>query len=421
MLTNAITSLVTRAHAQLDSATVEEIACAAGIPLLAILLGLQIKRFIGSRKKESIAVAVLDLAVPLVTPLLAVFFALIAVAGFRMLEVDSAVLLFMLKITAAWFAIKLVILMSSQRTAGWFVALVIVPMTLLQLFDVWDLTMDALSSVTFTIGKVKLSVFLIFKGIVAILALQWIASMTVTLVDRRLNRIHDLRPSNRALIMKIFQIVLYCIVFLFGMQLLGISLTALGVFGGAVGVGLGFGLQKIASNFVSGIILLFEKSIEIGDMIELADGTTGFVRQTYARYTRLEMMNGREIFIPNEEFISQRVISWTHTNTKAQIEIIITVDYQSDLPKVRQLMLDAANGYKGRLAESEASCFLNAFGESGVEFKLQFWIRDVLKGRAQPKSDVMFAIWDAFKRHNIVIPTTATAAPSPAPTPTVAP
>lgn len=381
-----------------------EWAAVALVPLLACIIGAYFVRLISGLPPVSHLNKTLDFISPLLTPIFALSLAISATALFRAAGVESILLLLLIKLTATWIAIELIRQMIAKRIAGWFIALAFIPITILKLFGLLDITIEVLSDMHFSLGTVELSAYVVLKGIIAMIALQWVASLSVKLLDTRLQGIQDLRASNRALVLKLFSILVYCVVFLFAMQLLGINLTALGVFGGALGVGLGFGLQKIASNFISGIILLFEKSIEIGDLIELADGTVGYVRQTFARYTRLEMVNGKEILIPNEEFISQRVISWTHSNKKAQIEIVLSVSYDADVALARRLMMQAAEGYKWMLPGSETSCYLTSFGDSGIELRMQFWVRDVTRGRMAPKSDVMFGILEAFRAHNIIIP-----------------
>ncbi|MFZ4541910.1 MAG: mechanosensitive ion channel family protein [Rickettsiales bacterium] len=262
----------------------------------------------------------------------------------------------------------------------------------------------AASKSALSLGSISINPYVIMKGAIIIVALMWLAGVFARQLDRRLRRIQNLRASNRALILKLVQIGMYCFVAVIGMQLLGINLTALSVFGGALGVGLGFGLQKIASNFISGIILLFEKSIEVGDLIELADGTTGYVRRTHARYTLLEMQDGKEVLIPNEEFISQRVTSWTHSDKMARTEISIMVSYDSDFTLAKQLMLEAADTHSKRVKKRRSICFLHNFGEYGIEMKLFFWVSDITDGRMEPKSDVMISILNAFKANNIMIP-----------------
>lgn len=264
-------------------------------------------------------------------------------------------------------------------------------------------TIDALSGATMKLGTISLNPYVILKSIVVIIVLMWLVGVAVRRLERRL-KASQMRASNRALVMKIVQIALYCLVVLIGMQVMGISLTALSVFGGALGVGLGFGLQKIASNFISGIILLFEKSIEVGDLIELADGTVGFVRRTNARYTLLESQDGRDVLIPNEEFITHHVINWTHRDKHARAEITVTVGYDSDIALAKKLMLDVANTHPKRTTKRPSVCVIHAFGDFGITLLLHFWVADIRDGRMEPRGEVMENILLRFKENNISIP-----------------
>jgi small-conductance mechanosensitive channel len=264
--------------------------------------------------------------------------------------------------------------------------------------------LDSLGQLAFSFGNVTIHPLLIFKSLLLIGILFWLSGFVVRMADRRLRRVGDMRPSTRTLIVKMLQILLYVFILASGMQLLGINLTALSVFGGALGVGLGFGLQKIASNFISGIILLFEKSIEAGDLIELADGTTGFVRRTNARYTLLETQDGKEVLIPNEEFITQRVISWTHSDKLARALISITVAYDTDFALARSIMVETANAHPKRINAHPTIAVLHACNERGVELHLYFWVADVTDGRMEPRSDILQTILARFAEHRITIP-----------------
>lgn len=280
-------------------------------------------------------------------------------------------------------------------------------------------TITTLSNATMKLGSISLNPYVILKSIVVIIVLMWVVGFVVRRLERRLKR-SEMRASNRALVMKMVQIALYCLVILVGMQVLGVSLTALSVFGGALGVGLGFGLQKIASNFISGIILLFEKSIEAGDLIELADGTVGFVRRTYARYTLLESQDGRDVLIPNEEFITHHVINWTHRDKHARAEITVTVGYDSDIALAKKLMLGIADAHPKRTTKRPSVCVIHAFGDFGITLLLHFWVADIREGRMEPRGEIMEKVLLSFKKHNISIPypqreLRITNLPSPAP------
>ena len=259
-------------------------------------------------------------------------------------------------------------------------------------------------ALTFKIGSFSLSVYKLLKGLLALIVLFWIASIISASGEKRLKTIKKIKASNRALIIKGFQALVYFLMFMIGLDILGIDLTALAVVGGAIGIGIGFGLQKITSNFISGLILLFEKSVEEGDLVELSDGTTGFVRNTGARYTLIETFESREIMIPNEDFITNRVTNWTFSNSRGRIDIDIGISYGSDLDKVYELILEAANEHPRCSKDPEAECFLVDFGDSSVNFTLYFWVDDIIEGRKRPRSDVLFSIWRKFHENGIEIP-----------------
>lgn len=261
-----------------------------------------------------------------------------------------------------------------------------------------------LESLAFRIGSVELNAYIILKGAFLVVAMLWLAKRMVNALDRRLARMPSVRASNRTLIVKIFQIFLYCLIFLTAMQMLGINMAMFGVFGGALGVGLGFGLQKIASNFISGIILLFEKSIEVGDVIEFADGSSGFVRQTYARYTLIEMRDGKDVMVPNEEFINQRVTNWTHSDSTARAEVNVVISYDSDVELARKLIIECAKNHPQTMQSMEVFCYVTNFTDNGIALMLHFWVPNIRDGRLGAKSDVMTAILKAFREHGISIP-----------------
>jgi small-conductance mechanosensitive channel len=254
------------------------------------------------------------------------------------------------------------------------------------------------------IGETRLSIYLMTKALITIVMFFLLTGIISEFGEKRIKAIKGIHSSNKALINKAFHIFVYFIGFLIGLNVLGIDLTAFAIFGGAIGIGIGFGLQKITSNFISGLILLFEKSIENGDMVELSDGTYGLIRKTSARYTLLETFEGREMMIPNEDFIINRVTNWTFNNRKGRLEINIGVAYESDIETAMELILEAANEHSRCIHDPEPSCYLKEFADSSVNFMLFFWVADVSKGRYRTKSEVMLSIWRKFKEHDIAIP-----------------
>jgi small-conductance mechanosensitive channel len=263
------------------------------------------------------------------------------------------------------------------------------------------LSSDAAS---FQVGETRFTIYMIVKAAVIIILLFWLAAITADFGEARLKEIQNIKASNKALMIKALQILIYFVAFLVALDLLEIDLTGLAIFSGAIGIGVGIGLQKIASNFISGIILLFEKTIVEDDLIELEDGTSGFVRHTGARYTLIETFENREIMVPNEDFITNRITNWTYTNTLGRIDISVGVSYGCDIKKAHDLILEAALEHPKCSKKQQADCFLEEYGESAVMFTLYFWVDNISEGRKKPKSDVLFAIWDKFEANNIQIP-----------------
>ena len=233
----------------------------------------------------------------------------------------------------------------------------------------------------------------------------WISSLVSKKSKSYVDNSKSIKSSTKSIIAKFIDIIVYSIVIIILLKTFGVDMTTLAVIGGAVGVGIGFGLQKIASNFISGIILLFEKSVEIGDVVELDGGNIyGIVKHFGGRYTVIEGSDGKEIMVPNEDFIIQKVTNWSYTNNRARIEINLGVAYGSDLKMVRDILLNCARENSRCLNYPETECFVTSFGEYDIKFTLYFWISDIVEGRAKPKSDVLINIWDKLQENNIRIP-----------------
>lgn len=256
-------------------------------------------------------------------------------------------------------------------------------------------------SLSVKLGGFRLSPYIFIKSLLTIVIVFWTAGIINDFILQRFSAMKGLKPSSRTLITKFLQIFIYILCGIVSLRIIGIDLTTLAVFSGAIGIGLGFGLQKITSNFISGIILLFERSLQIGDLIELADGTQGYVRFMGARYTLVEAFDGKEIMVPNEDFITTRLTNLTYNNKRARVDIRVNVAARTDLTLAHRLMLEAAAEHPRALIEPEPKCFLNEFHENGMVFLLQFWVDDVTEGRYSPQSDVMFALWRKFRQHGI--------------------
>ena len=257
---------------------------------------------------------------------------------------------------------------------------------------------------SFSIGSIKFTAYTLIKDVVAIAFIFWLTSVASDYIESRLKKVSSINVSNKALLGKVMQVALYFVAFLFSLDLLGLDLTTLTVLGGAIGIGIGFGLQKITSNFISGLILLMEKSVEEGDLIQIEGEVYGFVRETNARYTVIETFEGKEVMIPNEDFITNKVTNWTYSNSSGRVDMAIGVSYDSDIKLARQLMLEAATEHERCSKTTPPECFLREFGDSSVNFLLIMWVEDVRMGRYVVQSEVLFSVWDKFKENNIAIP-----------------
>lgn len=260
------------------------------------------------------------------------------------------------------------------------------------------------NSFGFSIGESRFTVYRVIKAVILTVVVFYFVSILADMGVAKIRQIKKIRASNRSLLIKAFHVGLYFVALMISLDVAGINIASLKIFSGAIGIGIGFGLQKIVSNFISGLILLFEKSVEEDDLVELNDGTYGFIQHTGARCTIVRTYDGREVMVPNEDFMTSRVTNWTLSNHQGRITIKLGVAYDSDLTRVKEIMIEAAKLHSECLADPAPLCFLQEFADSDIEFRLVFWINDVTKGCAGPKSDVMLDIWTRFKSEGIDIP-----------------
>jgi small-conductance mechanosensitive channel len=261
----------------------------------------------------------------------------------------------------------------------------------------------ALNSFGVELGGVRVTPLLLIKVTVLLLLTLWAANTLADFLEKRVRGVADLTPSIQVLVNKLIRLVLLTFAVLIVLSSVGIDFSSLAFFSGAIGVGVGFGLQKIVSNLVSGIILLADKSIKPGDVISLGD-SYGWVTSMGARYTAVVTRDGREHLIPNEDFVTQRVINWSYSNNEVRIDVEFGTSYHSDPHRVIALALEAAKSVRRVLEKPAPVCSLKAFGDSSLNFVLRFWINDPVQGLTNVHGQVLLALWDAFKREGIEIP-----------------
>lgn len=261
-----------------------------------------------------------------------------------------------------------------------------------------------LASHSFTIGSYRITPDGVIKAIVTALFLFWITTFITSIGEKYIKKSRRLDSNTKELVTKIFDVGVYVLAAIIGLNIIGINLTTLNVIGGALGVGVGFGLQKITANFISGLILLLERSIKVGDLIELSPDAVGIVKQLGGRYVLVEASNGRDVLIPNEDLITQRVTNWTLTDNCGRIDIPVTIAYGSDVSLALRLMEEAAASHARTVKQPAPLCVVKHFTDSGIQILLIFFVTDVISGLMRPQSDVMCKVLEMFKQHNITIP-----------------
>jgi len=233
--------------------------------------------------------------------------------------------------------------------------------------------------------------------------LLWLATLASRLLERRITSLPNLTPSLQVLIVKLLKISLVVIAVVVALRTVGIDLTAFAVFTGAVGVGIGFGLQKAVSNFISGLSILIDKSIKPGDVISVGD-TYGWVSSLGTRYVSVVTRDATEYLIPNEELITERVINWSHSNAEVRLKLPVGISYGADVRQAIELCQGAASETPRVLNKPKPACLLKGFGDNGVNLELRIWINDPKNGVSNVKSDVFLRIWDKFRAQGIEIP-----------------
>ena len=272
-----------------------------------------------------------------------------------------------------------------------------IPVAALYVFGFMPQVLGFLDSAAFEAGNIRISLLALVKAALFGGFLMWIGRVASTAGQRVIRQQDSIDLQTRELAAKGFDLAVIAIALLLLLNLLGMDLSALAVIGGALGVGLGFGLQQIAANFISGIIILLERSLKLGDFIELEDGKSGKLRALNMRSSTLETFDGKEIMVPNEKFITTRVTNWTHNDPRQRYEVPFAVTYESDPRKVQSIVEQAINKCKGVLQEPEApTCEIKGFGEFGINLIAKFWAHGLDDGHNSFTSDVSVVIWLAL-------------------------
>lgn len=263
---------------------------------------------------------------------------------------------------------------------------------------------QGLQAIQFTIGQNKLNLLIILQAILTVLLTIFIALWLSRVIENKVMRNEHIQINMRVVISKVLRIALIFFAVLLGLSAVGLDITLLSVFGGALGVGLGFGLQRIASNYVSGFILLLDKSMKIGDIITVDDKHHGEIADLRTRYLVLKKSDGTEVIVPNETLIINSVINHSYVNRNTQVVLTVQVAYEADLEFVLTLLANIALSHTRILKTPAPVANIIAFAESGIDLNVSIWIADPENGQQSLKSELYLAIWKAFKAHQISIP-----------------
>ncbi|MCC8967176.1 mechanosensitive ion channel [Bradyrhizobium sp. Pear76] len=306
------------------------------------------------------------------------------------------------KLALAWLVIRLVtsvidnaFIVKTVSISAWVVAA-------LSIIGQLDWAADMLDSYAVVVGGLRLTPLLLLKAGALLIVALWLTNLAGNFAESRINRATDLTPSIQVLLVKIIRIGLMVLAIVIALGAVGINLSALAVFTGAAGVGIGLGLQKIVANFVSGLILLVDKSVKPGDLVTIGDNS-GRISAMKTRYISVAAGDGREFLIPNEDLVTQKVTNWTYTDKNTLVKIAFSTNYDANPRQVCKLGIATAAAHPRATKGRSPNCILTEFAEAGMKFSLTFWIADP-DGMDGVKSDVMLSLWDAFKKDGIKVP-----------------
>jgi len=303
----------------------------------------------------------------------------------------------------AWIVIRLSSTLVKDPALAKFVAAVAWFVAALSILNLLDPVLAAMDQFAFSFGELRLSVLSVLKALVFLGATLWLAMAGTNLLDRKMQRT-SLDPSLKVLFAKVTRITLLAVAFFFALSTVGIDITAFAVLGGAIGVGIGFGLQKVVSNLICGVILLLDHSIRPGAVIAIQEEEIGWINRLSARYVSVRTRDGQEHLIPNEDFITQKVENWSFSDNNVRIRIPLGVSYNTDIHKAMELCREAAKDVPRVLTDPAPVVHLRGFGDNSVDIELRLWIGDPENGIGSVKSAVLLKIWDSFKEHEIEIP-----------------
>ncbi|MDQ2696076.1 MAG: mechanosensitive ion channel, partial [Pseudomonadota bacterium] len=308
-----------------------------------------------------------------------------------------------INLLAAWIVIRLASILVRDPLFSKMITLTAFTVAVLNTVDLLNPTLVFLDRLAVNFGRLRVSLLTVLEGMFYLGVLLWVAVLASGVLERRIQRLPNLTPSVQVLIGKLFKASLVTLAIIVSLVGIGIDLTALAVFSGAVGVGIGFGLQKVVSNLISGIIILMDKSLKPGDVIQVGE-KYGWISSLGARYVAVETRDGTEFLIPNEDIITKQVLNWTHSSTVTRLKVQVRVAFTEDIPKALALMEKAAETPARVLKTPGPRALILGFSDGQAELELRFWIRDAQNGIRNISSEVMLEIWRLYRENAITVP-----------------
>jgi small-conductance mechanosensitive channel len=379
-----------------------------GARLVGTLVGRWFRKLIQKPLQDRIqpypyAISFLNRLLELIPLIFSIFILWLCVQAVINLGYYTFLMTLVLNLSMAWVVIQLATSIILDRFWSRLIAALSWSIAALNIIGILDETIALMERIGFHLGDVHLTLLSIVKALAILVALLKCVGWLSAYLEKKLIGVPEIMPSTRLMITKSVNITLLFLVCLIALSSIGINLTALTLFSGAIGVGIGFGLQKIVGNFISGLILLSDKSIKPGDVVQLAD-VYGWVKHMGGRYVSVVTRDEKEYLIPNEDLITQQVINWSYSSRKIRIRVPVGISYKADPHEVIKMIVREVKDISRILADPAPKCLLRGFGESSIDLELRFWINDPQNGVANVTSEALLKIWDVLKEKDIEIP-----------------
>lgn len=343
-------------------------------------------------------------------PVLVLVALLVGLAIARLFGWPDLLLLTFANLLVAWIVIRLLSFLIRNEFWSRVSAVLVFAVATLNILGLLEVTIVRLDQIGIRMGSIHLSVLDVLRGGVQLAVLLWAALTVSRLLERRVQQAENLTPSLRVLTGKLLRFGLITLALVIALTSVGIDLTAFALFSGALGVGIGFGMQKSISNLISGLLLLFDRSIKPGDVLELSDPNNrevqlfGWVTALNARYVSLTTRDGTEWLVPNEELISTRIVNWSYSHNRLRLLTPLDVTFDCDVALAMQLAEEVMRGTPRVLADPPPVCRLMGFSDSTANLEMRFWIDDPANGIINVRSDVLLGIWKMYRKHGIRTP-----------------